>query len=68
MKNVCSCRCVQNIRFSPSYLLSDLGLDSAGNTRITDAKEATGRCAGSEPVTASQPLYQRLEMDLQVNG
>ena len=50
-----------------SHLLADLSLDSAGDTRITDAKEAAGRCARSEPVTAGQPLDQRLKMDLQVN-
>lgn len=50
-----------------SNLLADLSLDSAGDTGVTDTKQATSRCAGSEPVTTSQPLHQRLKMDLQVN-
>lgn len=50
-----------------SHLLADLCLDSAGDTGVTHTKQATSRCAGSEPVTTSQPLHQGLEMDLQVN-
>lgn len=50
-----------------SYLLADLSLDRTGDTGITDAEEAAGRCARSEPVTTGQPLDQRLKMDLQVN-
>lgn len=53
---------------TPSILLSDLGLDGAGDARIADAEQAAGGRAGGEPVTASQPLYQRLEVDLQVDG
>ena len=49
------------------HLLADLSFDGAGHTGITDAKEAAGRCARSEPVTTGQPLDQRLEVDLQVN-
>lgn len=51
-----------------SDLLSDLGLDGAGDAWIADAEQAAGGRAGGEPVTASQTLYQRLEVDLQVNG
>lgn len=50
-----------------SYLLSNLSLDSAGDTGITHTKKAAGRCARSEPVTTGQPFDQRLKMDLQVN-
>lgn len=52
---------------TPSDLLSDLSLDGAGDARIADAEQAAGGRAGGEPVTASQPLYQRLEVDLQVD-
>lgn len=47
--------------------LSDLGLDGAGDARIADTEQAAGGCAGGEPVTASQPLHQGLEVNLQVN-
>lgn len=47
--------------------LSDLGLDGAGDAGVADAEQAAGGRAGGEPVTASQPLHQGLEVDLQVH-